>query len=126
MLFFPAETLGKHSSSLNLVGPCRLPRSLPRQPPTDLPIQTLSFVYHRFASLTAPAAPHQPSCLPAAPRITPAAPHQPSCTLPPRVSPLLLPINPVQGWQPDVVTYTGLISAFERGGQWRLALQVQP
>ena len=25
---------------------------------------------------------------------------------------------------PDVVTYTALISAFERGGQWHLALQV--
>ncbi len=26
---------------------------------------------------------------------------------------------------PDVVTYTALISAFERGGKWHLALQVR-
>jgi pentatricopeptide repeat protein len=30
-----------------------------------------------------------------------------------------------QGCHPDVVTYTALISAFEKGGQWRLALQVR-
>ena len=29
-----------------------------------------------------------------------------------------------QGCTPDVVTYTALISAFERGGKWQLALQV--
>ena len=29
------------------------------------------------------------------------------------------------GCSPDVVTYTALISAFERGGQWRRALQVR-
>lgn len=29
-----------------------------------------------------------------------------------------------QGCTPDVVTYTALISAFERGGKWHLALQV--
>lgn len=29
----------------------------------------------------------------------------------------------VQGCTPDVVTYTALISAYERGGQWRRALQ---
>ncbi|EFN58079.1 hypothetical protein CHLNCDRAFT_142374 [Chlorella variabilis] len=28
-----------------------------------------------------------------------------------------------QGCHPDVVTYTALISAFEKGGQWRLALE---
>lgn len=28
-----------------------------------------------------------------------------------------------QNCTPDVVTYTALISAFERGGQWQLALQ---
>jgi pentatricopeptide repeat domain-containing protein 1 len=27
------------------------------------------------------------------------------------------------GCQPDVVTYTALISAYERGGQWLLALE---
>ena len=31
-----------------------------------------------------------------------------------------------QGCTPDVVTYTALISAFERGGKWQLALQVLP
>lgn len=31
-----------------------------------------------------------------------------------------------QGCMPDVVTYTALISAFERGGKWHLALQVPP
>jgi pentatricopeptide repeat domain-containing protein 1 len=31
-----------------------------------------------------------------------------------------------QGCSPDVVTYTALISAFEKGGQWRLALEVRP
>ena len=30
-----------------------------------------------------------------------------------------------QGCTPDVVTYTALISAFERGGKWQLALQVR-
>ena len=30
-----------------------------------------------------------------------------------------------QGCRPDVVTFTALISAFEKGGQWRLALQVR-
>lgn len=30
-----------------------------------------------------------------------------------------------QGCNPDVVTYTALISAFEKGGQWRLALEVR-
>ncbi len=29
-----------------------------------------------------------------------------------------------QGCHPDVVTYTALISALEKGGQWRLALEV--
>jgi pentatricopeptide repeat domain-containing protein 1 len=29
-----------------------------------------------------------------------------------------------QGCTPDVVTYTALISALERGGKWQLALQV--
>jgi len=29
-----------------------------------------------------------------------------------------------QACTPDVVTYTALISAFERGGKWQLALQV--
>lgn len=29
-----------------------------------------------------------------------------------------------QGCTPDVVTYTALISAYERGGKWQLALQV--
>ncbi len=29
-----------------------------------------------------------------------------------------------QGCMPDVVTYTALISAYERGGKWQLALQV--
>ena len=28
-----------------------------------------------------------------------------------------------QGCTPDVVTYTALITAFDRGGQWHLALQ---
>lgn len=28
-----------------------------------------------------------------------------------------------QGCAPDVVTYTALISSFEKGGQWRLALE---
>jgi pentatricopeptide repeat protein len=28
-----------------------------------------------------------------------------------------------QGCTPDVVTYTALISAYERGGQWQRALQ---
>lgn len=27
------------------------------------------------------------------------------------------------GCQPDVVTYTALVSAYERGGQWLLALE---
>lgn len=27
-----------------------------------------------------------------------------------------------KGYRPDVVTFTALISAYERGGQWRLAL----
>lgn len=31
-----------------------------------------------------------------------------------------------QGCTPDVVTYTALISAYERGGKWQLALQVTP
>lgn len=30
-----------------------------------------------------------------------------------------------QGCMPDVVTYTALISAYERGGQWQLALEVR-
>jgi hypothetical protein len=29
-------------------------------------------------------------------------------------------------YEPDVVTFTALISAYERGGQWLLALQVRP
>jgi pentatricopeptide repeat domain-containing protein 1 len=28
------------------------------------------------------------------------------------------------GCKPDVVTYTALVSAYERGGQWMKALQV--
>lgn len=30
-----------------------------------------------------------------------------------------------QGCEPDVVTYTALINAYEKGGQWRRALQVR-
>ena len=36
----------------------------------------------------------------------------------------LIDLMQQQGCTPDVVTYTALISAFERGGKWQLALQV--
>ena len=38
----------------------------------------------------------------------------------------LIDLMQQQGCTPDVVTYTALISAFERGGKWQLALQVLP
>ncbi len=38
----------------------------------------------------------------------------------------LIDLMQQQGCTPDVVTYTALISAFERGGKWQLALQVSP